>query len=197
MLNNMLNSTLFIIELISNGLFDLNILRLIIPFINYIHSQHFYIIISLSPDINKLTLANMLLNKIKVLSLTDLSLILYCFSNEKYKYHLFIKYIKGCIIDVSDDDIIKHFENLTIISKIKYILHSMRNSISLDEVILNLSNFYIDDRLSILEKSISSNNNIKLNQVELYCEILRDIFKSDYDKSCEILGINPDIYKNI
>lgn len=192
----MLNSTLFLIELLVSGLSDYNVLKFVIETIDNIEPQGIYIILSLMNNPTEFRVINTLIKKIKTLPLSDLSLILHCFPDEKNRYYIFVRCIKLCTINTTDDEIVKHFTNPKIISKIKHILRSIKKLVSLNDIVWNLGASQKEDRLNLLETSIK-NNNIRLSQAEQYCEVLKDIFDEQYNESCEILGINPEIYTQI
>lgn len=191
-----MNNALFLFELLDNSNdISTQLFNSIVQDIEKIDPIGAYLFLSLIQrnTKDKYNLWTIIFSKIKYLTISDLSLILHCIPNEKLRYHLVKNCFSRCIINFSPDQILKHFYTPSVISKIKYIIFLTKRRMFLDEILLRLTEFPKDRRLDLLEGSIV-NSGVTLDNLEQKVDILQDIFTDEYQNSCEILGINPQVY---
>lgn len=196
----MLQQTDFLIEILANinsHENELDIITLIICNIIYIDSHKISLALSLLElkDSIRYEAFNALNDKIDALTVEDLSNILKCFDKDEYKYEIITKTIKKCLPFSDHTEIIFSFGNETLQIDVSQMIEKSIKELHVNELISSLKVFPEDERLNLLEKSIAGTG-IRLDDSENHCEELRDVFGNEYSQSCDILGINPDIYKN-
>lgn len=196
--------TILIIELLSlypknnnkNNEDTAGILELIIADTTQLDSHHIHLILSLLDydDGYRYEIFNIINEKINALTIDDLVNIIKCFQKEEYKYEIIVKLIKKCLPSNDYTEVMLQFENETLWIDINNIIKNVSGELVLDELLSSLKSFNCNERLELLEKSISGTG-IKLNNSEQYCEHIKEIFDCKYEDGCQILGINPDVYK--
>jgi len=179
-----------------------------------LNPEEVYIILCLVKpvDNDRLDILNCVIPKLKIIRMNDLTLILKCFLLNKYKYHIFTKLIKKCFL-TKTDEIYVHFSPRSE-QRVARIIENLKHTKSVESILVNFRDNRVDSNsaVELLEESIAS---INLQSADSYCEELRKYFndnndfepkgsksdrtlKSDpvneYIKSCEILGIDPDVY---
>ena len=134
--------------------------------------------------------------RINALTVEDLLNILQCFEKDEYKYEIIIKLIKKCLPANDYTYIILTIANDTLQIDIKNIIEKSVTNVQVDNIIDSLKNFHEDERLDLLEKSIAGTG-LNLDGSEKHCQELLEVFGENYLEGCDILGIDPDISKQL
>jgi hypothetical protein len=189
-----------------------NLIKLKLNEVLNLTAETLYIILSLSFNESRLRIFNLLHMKLDELYIKELIDILQCFNEDKYKYYIFYKLVKKCIFDDHSHSVKQYFQDASG-NKAKRILENLqdkrgntimknvivthiespsRDKVELSELLHNFKGKSEHELTKELEKSIVSLN---LDGVNKYCDDLRDMLSTEnYIKSCEILGINPEVF---
>lgn len=197
----MLKYTDFLIDLLANSdtyEISMDLISLVTSNVESVDSHKVHLVLSFleSNDGLRYEAFKILEERINALTVDDLVNILKCFEKDEYKYEVVIKLIRKCLPANDYMDIVLTINNDTLQIDIKNIIEKSVKNYEVVHLINSLKNFGEDERLDLLESSVAGTG-LNLEGSEDYCRELLEVFGEKYLEGCDILGINPDISKEL
>src|SRR5947207_14149486 len=193
----------FLIDIVSSGAStpeETNqMIKFLLPDIMEISAETLYIILTLVGSITECTNSDnfktfmLLYHKLRSADVQSFNNILWCFREEASKFKIFELLIKKYTLNTEIIEIFSHFDIYR--PKVYQRLSGLGLKSDISDFLDIFKKTADDEKLRLLEESVLSKN-LNLDNIELWCQELKESFnnKEEYLKSCEILGINPEVF---